>query len=130
MVDEIYSHALACDPEESCGLLAGTSDDGLLKAERVIPMTNAEPGDKSVRYLLDAGEQFKAMRSAEADGLEIVGAFHSHVRSPARPSETDLALAAYPEWAWLIVSLGGSEPELKAYFINGGTYDEIPVHCS
>lgn len=129
MVDEIYAHALACDPEESCGLVAGTAEDDILKAERVIPMTNAEPGDKSARYLLDAGEQFRAMRSTEADGLEIIGAFHSHVRSPARPSKTDLALAAYPEWAWIIVSLGGPEPELKAYSIDGGTYHEIPVRC-
>lgn len=109
-------------------MIAGLVDGDVVRAERVICMTNAEPGDRSVRYLLDAGEQFKAMRSAEADGLEIIGAFHSHVRSPARPSETDLALAAYPEWAWLIVSLGGSEPELKAYSIEDGTYEEIPVH--
>lgn len=127
MVDEIYTHALACDPEESCGLLAGLVDSDVIRVERVICMTNAEPGDKSVRYLLDAGEQFRAMRSAEADGLEIIGTFHSHVQSPAIPSETDLALAAYPEWAWLIVSLGGSEPELKAYSIDGGSYREIPV---
>lgn len=128
MIDEICTYALKCDPEESCGLIAGVADSDVVRAERVICMTNAEPGDKSVRYLLDAGEQFRVMRSAQADGLEIVGAFHSHVRSPAQPSETDLKLAAYPEWAWLIVSLTSSEPELKAFAIDAGSYQEIPVH--
>lgn len=126
MVDEIFAHALSCSPEESCGLLAGRLEDASAKVSKVICMTNAEPGDKSVRYLLDAREQFDAMRSAEAEGIEIVGAFHSHVHSPPRPSTTDLSLAAYPEWAWLIVSLAGSELEMKAYSIVAGQYREIP----
>ena len=93
-VAEITAHALDSSPLEACGLLAAERGGRVCK---VFATRNAEEGDPAVRYLIDAGDQLKSMREAEASGLEIVGAFHSHVASEAYPSPTDVELAAYPE---------------------------------
>src|SRR3989304_6189139 len=48
------------------------------------------------RYLIDPGEQLHVMLAID-DADEVVwGIFHSHVRSPAEPSPTDIGLAFYP----------------------------------
>lgn len=133
MIAQMLEHARECAPQESCGLIVGIDENAnrgepkYVQAVRVVCMTNAEPDDKTVRYLIDAREHFDTVRSAEAEGLAIVGAFHSHVKSPAEPSKTDVNLAAYPEWAWLIISLMETRPDLKAFVITSGSYKEIEI---
>jgi proteasome lid subunit RPN8/RPN11 len=46
-----------------------------------------------------------------------VGIYHSHPRSPAEPSQTDINLADYPEYVYLIVSLAEAEPVVRAWRI-------------
>jgi len=41
----------------------------------------------------------------------IWGIVHSHVRSPARPSPTDVGLAFYPEALYVLVSLAEGEAD-------------------
>jgi proteasome lid subunit RPN8/RPN11 len=55
-----------------------------------------------------------------------VGIYHSHPRSPAEPSQTDINLAHYPHWLYFIVSLAG-EPEVRAWRISDGRVEEEPV---
>lgn len=111
-------------PDEACGLLVGPTAG---RVSNVHCLSNVEDGDPRVRYVIDAGEQFRVMREAEESGLEVVGAFHSHVTSPARPSATDIELAGYPEWAWVIVSLAASSPVIKAFSIVDGKVDQIAI---
>ena len=42
----------------------------------------------------------------------MVAIYHSHTRSPAFPSRTDVELATWPDAAYLIVSLASDPPEL------------------
>ena len=60
-------------------------------------------------------------------GLNQVGIYHSHPVSTAIPSAKDVELAFYPESAYVIVSLSGSRPELKAFEINKGLVEELDV---
>ena len=66
------------------------------------------------------GESF----TYEFEALEpAVGIYHSHPRSPADPSQTDINLATYPHWRCLIVSLE-NEPVVRVWRIADGRVEE------
>lgn len=126
----MIDHARRCLPNEACGMLSGLGTEGGPSGDgyevvAVHCLTNADPSPQS--YLVDPREQLRVMRAAETDGMEIVGCFHSHVRSPARPSRTDIDQAFYPEWIYVIVSLRGEEPEVAAFRLNGGEVRELQL---
>ena len=55
--------------------------------------------------------------------------YHSHVQSPAYPSQTDVNFAQdWPGLIWLIVSLADRDaPDLKAYRITGPDVEEVEL---
>ena len=55
-----------------------------------------------------------------------VAIYHSHPRSPAEPSQTDINVAQYPHWTYLIVSLDG-EPHVRAWRIEDGNVSEEEI---
>jgi len=121
-VAQIIDQARAARPEEACGLLAGR--DG--RVERVYPLPNAE--QSPIRYLAEPQAQVDAMLDIEERGDEILGIYHSHLDAPAYPSATDVAIAAYPDAVYLIVSLAeGSSPVLGAFRIEDGTISEVDI---
>lgn len=72
----------------------------------------------------------------EADdaGETFWGIVHSHVRTPARPSPTDVAMAFYPDALYLLVSLADEEadpitgrPSLRAWRIVDGAVHEVGI---
>jgi len=135
-VDSIVAHAVEGLPNEVCGLLAGkknhvfdlTFDGTLDLVLDVIPVKNLKPSP--VGYFMDPSEQIKAIRMMRNKGLSQVGIYHSHLVSSAIPSAKDLELAYYPDSAYVIVSLAGSHPELKAFEINKGLVKERPIIVS
>ena len=72
-------------------------------------------------YELDHRSLFAA-NELDDDGFEV-GIYHSHPRSPAEPSQTDINLATYPHWRYLIVSLE-TEPVVRVWRIADGRVDE------
>ena len=80
---------------------------------RVYPTANEE--DSPVSYTIPPQEHFDALTDAEANGWRLGGVFHSHPEGPARMSGTDLARVADPDWVYVVVGLGGGEPELGAW---------------
>ncbi len=117
-VAEMRDHIEKCLPQEACGLLAGRTGS----VQKVIPVANE--ARSTVRFRMDSREQIEAQQWIEANGLELVGIFHSHPAGPERPSETDIAEAAYP-----VVHLIWSRPEanwtVKGYWIEGGRVKEV-----
>lgn len=115
LVDEIVAHAREDLPNECCGMVGGA--DG--EARTVYRAENAEASP--FRYSIDAGEQFRLMREIEAAGEELAGIYHSHTKSPAYPSQTDVNLAGWPDAVYLIVSLADSDaPDVKGFWIRDG----------
>lgn len=108
----MVSHARREAPREVCGWLAG-SDGGII---RVLPVPNAAE-DPLTRFLMEPVAQVRAMRRVAKMGLDLIGTYHSHPRTPATPSARDRQLAAYPEMAHLILSLSNPEPEIGCYRI-------------
>jgi proteasome lid subunit RPN8/RPN11 len=120
--DAIIEQALAEHPNESCGLLAG--NDGV--ATRIFKMTNAERSP--VIYRMEPAEQLRVFNEMDEAHLELVAIYHSHTRSPAYPSSTDVQLAYYPDAAYLIVSLRDMEhPELRGFRIVDGKVEEVEL---
>ena len=104
------TYVQACVPLEACGLLAGTA--GVVS--KVIPVANQ--ARSTVRFRMDPSEQLRAFDWMDANGLELLGIFHSHPAGPDRPSATDVAEAAYPA-VYLIWSRREASWNLKGYWI-------------
>ena len=122
MVDEIVAHARDELPNECCGLIA--AEDG--RAVKLFRTSNAEASP--VRYGLDPREQYRIMMEIERGGWILGAIYHSHTRSPAYPSQTDVNLAFYPDALYLIVSLQDTDrPDLRAYRIVDGQIDEVEL---
>jgi [CysO sulfur-carrier protein]-S-L-cysteine hydrolase len=125
MVEDLFAHAREDLPNECCGLIA--AHDG--RAVKVYRARNAEASP--VRYGLDPREQYKMMMDMEERGWTLGAIYHSHTRSPAYPSQTDVNLAFYPEALYLIVSLRDpDQPDLRAFKIVGGSIEEVPLTVS
>ena len=95
----IIGHARDAAPLECCGLLAGK--DELI--DEYICTDNIRASE--VAYQVNPAEHFAAIKSLRARGRVIVGAYHSHPRTPAVPSATDLAEAHDADLLYVIVSL-------------------------
>ncbi|HUP87052.1 MAG TPA: M67 family metallopeptidase [Acidimicrobiales bacterium] len=110
-------------PLEACGLLAGPK--GSDHATVCYPTRNAA---KSSRVYEVHGLDYRdADDDAEANGLEILGVFHSHTHTDPYPSPTDVASALFPQWHYVLVSLRDDAPMTRSYHIVGGKIAEERV---
>jgi proteasome lid subunit RPN8/RPN11 len=116
--DELIAHAREEAPNECCGYLRAR--DG--RVDEVFRSTNGRASPYG--YELDS-KSLLAANELDDEGWEV-GIYHSHPRSPAEPSQTDINLAHYPHWLYLIVSLAG-EPGVRAWRIEDGRVTEEPV---
>ena len=120
---EMVGHCLSGLPDEACGLLGGDLATGAVG--RCYPTRNLAASAKL--YTVDPKQHLQADRDAEAQGMEIMGVFHSHTHTDAYPSPTDVAQAPDPDWHYVLVSLRDIHPVVRSYRIVGGRIDEEPV---
>jgi [CysO sulfur-carrier protein]-S-L-cysteine hydrolase len=119
--EELLAHANEDAPNECCGLVGG--NDGVAKTVYRARNVEASP----LRYNLDPKDQFRIMTEMEERGEELVAIYHSHTRSPAYPSQTDINLAAYPDTIYLIASLAEGEEPLRGFHILDGKVSEAEL---
>ncbi len=112
-------------PEEACGLLAGLTQKGTFQVRKVIPITNELRSP--VQYRMDPQEQIDAFNQIEAQGLELVGIYHSHPGGPPGPSPTDIAEAYYPEAVYLIWSHQAGDWHCNAFLIRDQRVDPVAI---
>ena len=125
LIDEIVAHAREDMPNECCGMVGGM--DG--RARTVYRAENAEASP--LRYSIDPQEQFRLMKEIEEAGEELVGIYHSHTKSAAFPSQTDVNLAGWPDAVYLIASLANSDaPEVKGFWIRNGEISDAEIVIS
>jgi [CysO sulfur-carrier protein]-S-L-cysteine hydrolase len=120
----MVSHAREDLPNECCGLIGGV--DG--KAQTVYRARNAFASPFS--YRVDPQDQYRIIEKEMRDrGEELIAIYHSHTKSPAYPSQTDLNEAAsWPEQAYLIVSLQDRDsPEVKAFWLRDNEIAEAEL---
>lgn len=115
--EKILAHCEKGLPDESCGLLAGTVEGEVKTVTKVYLLTNMDASKE--HFSMDPKEQLAALKDARADGVAIIGNFHSHPESPSRPSEEDKRLAYDSTIEYLILSLQEREnPVLRAFGID------------
>ena len=119
--DEMLGHAREDVPNECCGLVGGR--DG--EAVTYYRAANAEASP--LRYNLDPQDQFRIMMEMEERGEELAAIYHSHTKSPAYPSQTDINLASYPGVIYLIASLAQGEEPLRGFEIADGKVSEAEL---
>lgn len=119
--DEMVAHALAERPNEACGMLAAAG-------ERLTAFFAAENEFASpMRFQIASGDQIRIYNEIDARGEEIA-IFHSHPNTEAYPSQTDVNLAAaWPGAVWVIASLAGGDPVLRAFSIDGAAVSELDL---
>jgi len=112
---QMIAHAQEGFPLEVCGILGGTGCEVSVR----YPMTNTDASNE--HFMMDPKEQFAVVKDLRAKGLTMLGIYHSHPESPARPSEEDIRLALTPGVSYLIISLmDQKEPVLKSFTIEQG----------
>jgi [CysO sulfur-carrier protein]-S-L-cysteine hydrolase len=116
--EELVAHAREDAPNECCGYMR--IDDGEVAQTWRSKNGRASP----YGYELDA-DSLLAANNLDWDG-HGVGIYHSHPKSPAEPSQTDINLAQYPHWLYLIVSLA-DEPVVRAWRIDDGRVEEEEI---
>ena len=111
----------AQNPLEACGLLAGKNDT----VEAVLKVRNA--AQSAVRFDMDPQEQHDAFMWIEAEGLDLLGIYHSHPAGPETASATDIAEAAY-EVVHIIWSLTSGNWGARGFWIENGISTEVQLH--
>jgi len=132
LYDEIVAHALDEAPNECCGMVASAGGE----ARRVLRATNIHASP--LRYEIDAGEMYRLLGEIEDEGLELGAIYHSHTRSAPYPSQTDVNIAVPPElgtplWPgtiYVIVGVGGTEPEVRGFAIDTDGVAEVALSVS
>lgn len=120
--DAIVAPCIEALPNEGCGLLLGRREGTAAAIVEVLPARNDRASPD--RYEIGPEAVLGADRRARDQGLELLGAWHSHPGGAAVPSATDRA-EAWPDWCYLIVGLADSQhPELRAWRLLGDDFVE------
>jgi proteasome lid subunit RPN8/RPN11 len=110
LVDRLVAQALDELPNECCGMISGRNGVAI----KVYPAENTE--SSPFMYVMQPKEQLRIMDAIDDAGDDLLAVYHSHTKSAAYPSRTDVELAFYPETLYLIVSLAKREaPEIRAF---------------
>ena len=120
---QMVGHCYDGLPLEACGLLAGPK--GTSDATVCYPTRNAARSSRV--YEVHGLDYRDADDDAEANGLELLGVFHSHTHTDPYPSPTDVAAALFPQWHYVLVSLRDEAPMTRSYRIVDGKIAEEPV---
>lgn len=115
--EKILKHCKDSLPNEACGLIGGTVEGDKRNIKKVYLLTNIDQSNE--HFSMDPKEQLAAVKDMRANGLQLLGNFHSHPESPSRPSEEDKRLAYDSKVNYLILSLMDIEnPVFNAFWID------------
>jgi proteasome lid subunit RPN8/RPN11 len=123
LAQKIREHGVETYPDECCGALLGRdnalvgdprSDASSSKFSRCVyslfPLVNRRDDSPRNRFSLTADDVLQAEKAARAQGLEVIGWYHSHPDHPARPSDFDRD-HAWPWYSYIIVSVHQGAPQ-------------------
>lgn len=133
--EQVAAHVAENPDEEVCGLLFGRPSDHPSGGEmgnqppihRIVPIENIS-SDRARRYEMHPAQLANAYSSAAASGFELLAIYHSHVKYPPIPSETDVAEAHYPDAVYLIATLIGGMARFAAWSITASEVRAVPLH--
>jgi proteasome lid subunit RPN8/RPN11 len=128
VLDAIVAHARRESPNECCGLLLGDGH-AVLEAVAVTNVAN-EPLRQYEVSPIEHLTQIKRCRieSAAGNPLDIMGAYHSHPRTVAQPSPTDLE-RAYQDFLFVIAGpvREAEDVSVRGYRLSGTQFEEVDL---
>jgi proteasome lid subunit RPN8/RPN11 len=129
--EELLRLARQGDPDEVCGILGGRGG----AVTKVFPVRNTADevaaehgvfrdrntgasagGRKPVHYYMDPRDQLRVYNELDELELDVIGYYHSHTHTEARPSPTDIRLATDLSPFYVLVSLT-HQPNVRAWRI-------------
>jgi [CysO sulfur-carrier protein]-S-L-cysteine hydrolase len=120
-LDEMIAHARRDLPNECCGLV-GVRDG---RVTHVVPVENTAASP----FRFEMGfDQFRAIEAIEEAGAEVGAMYHSHPRTEAYPSLTDMSLSdRWPGLRWIIVGHVDSEPSVRSFTVTRQDVEEVAL---
>lgn len=109
LAEKIREHGVETYPYECCGALLG-GDQSSREILSLFPLVNRRDDSPRNRFSVTAGDVLEAEKAARAQGLEVIGWYHSHPDHPARPSDYDRD-HAWPWYSYIIVSVHSGAPK-------------------
>ena len=97
-------------PNEACGIIAGTGYAGHGGAALRYEACRNEAASP-YRYSIHPDDAFRVLVAIDDADEAVWGIVHSHVRSSAVPSLTDIGLAQFPDALYILVSLADEETD-------------------
>ncbi|HVS03515.1 MAG TPA: M67 family metallopeptidase [Thermoanaerobaculia bacterium] len=107
----LQAHAAAERPRECCGILVGAGSPPAV--DEVVAVTNRHPHPRG-GYTIAAADLAATLRAARQRRRRVLGFYHSHPQSPARPSEADRA-AAWDGMSYCIVGECAERSEVRSW---------------
>ncbi len=158
IIQDMIAHARELAPHECCGILSGEngivaesyritnilatmSEQELSRFEgaKLSDLKQLSPEERAdIAFQMDAREMAMAQRDIRSKENDLLGFYHSHTFSPARPSQTDITIAMefesyrqklnLPQPLHLIVSIEHPEnPAIRAYHIQDSQATEVAI---
>jgi proteasome lid subunit RPN8/RPN11 len=125
-VEKIICYSRGELPNECCGLLAGTVENGCKKIQKVYLLKNIDESPE--HFSMDIREQFTALADIRKNGWKLIGNFHSHPNTPSRPSQEDIRLAFDPSLSYLILSIADRRnPVLNSFLIRNQAVEKEEI---
>lgn len=120
LLDQIVAHAQRDLPNECCGA-AAVADD---RVTETFPLKNVAASPYRFEIGIDMYGALEAIEEAGAD----LAIYHSHPRTEAYPSLTDMAWSEqYPGAAWIIVGHVETEPVVRCFRVSKKDVEEVPL---
>ncbi|HMA33924.1 MAG TPA: M67 family metallopeptidase [Chloroflexia bacterium] len=126
----IRRHGETGYPNEICGVLLGREAAGHKTVQELLPITNQFAADEQYhRFLITPEDMLRAEKTARAQGLSVVGFYHSHPEAEAVASSYDRD-HAWPWYTYIIVSVKERvAQELRSWTLRDdrSAFDEEPI---
>jgi proteasome lid subunit RPN8/RPN11 len=122
VIETILRHARSAPTLEVCGLLVGVREAETVTVLEARRARNVAAEGVHDRFTVDPRELLRIEEELEPAGLQLVGVYHSHPRSPPEPSLLDRRNAAlWPSFVHAIAGTGKHQRfEVRWYWSDSG----------
>jgi proteasome lid subunit RPN8/RPN11 len=126
LIEKIHAHGARDYPNECCGALLGREEGADRVVVELVPLANQRNDSPRNRFSIAPEDVQLAENEAKKKGCNLIGWYHSHPDSPARPSEFDRE-HAWPWYSYVIFQVEkGEAREMRSWRLDGdrGQYAE------
>lgn len=115
LIEKIHEHGSRDYPHECCGALLGREEGADRAVLGLVPLENRREDTPENRFSIEPKDVLRAEKEAMANGWNLIGWYHSHPDSPARPSDYDRE-HAWPWYSYIIFQVEKAEPrEMRSW---------------